>query len=314
MKDQFFTHQTQIKGLQVNYVESGDLKLPSLFLFHGWPDLWITWKKLMNSLKPFFHIIALEMTGYGENSPSELKYYTTKFQCELVVELMNSLEIQKSIFVGHDWGGYLAWRMGIYFPEKCIGIASYCTGYTPPSKRYYSMKEISKIVPSLKYQQYIEENKEEVTKYFNENIELVLNCIFRKHDENGMTMEPSGKLKFEPMKKTDLLNQEDYDFYMNSFKKIGFSKCFNWYLTRKLNWEDELSYLNSKTLKMPCLIVTAGMDTALRPEMTLGMEKFIPKLTRSNIEKSSHWILHEHPEECSLILLNWLKSIFVSKL
>jgi soluble epoxide hydrolase / lipid-phosphate phosphatase len=306
--------QTPLKGIQLNYVECGDSTLPTLFLFHGWPDSWITWKKLMNSLKPFFHILALEMTGYSDFSPLELKYYTMKFQCELVVELMNFLKIQKAVFVGHDWGGYLAWRMGIYFPEKCVGIASYCTSYTPPTKKYYSMGEISKIVPSLKYQHYIEENKEEVSKYFNENIELVINCIFRRHDDNGMIFDPSGKFKFEKMKKTDLLNDEEFDFYVNSFKNIGFSKCLNWYLTRKLNWEDELIHVNSKTLSMPCLIVTAGMDPALKPEMTLGMEKFIPRLTRKNIEKSSHWILHEHPEECSLILLNWLNSIKVSKL
>eukprot|EP01080_Neovahlkampfia_damariscottae_P007631 gene7631-11953_t len=305
-----------VNGLKMHYIESGNSENPTLFLLHGWPDLWISWKKIMLSFNSFYHVIAMEMTGYGESSlKRDVKYYTMKFQCDLIVALMEIMKKKKCIFVGHDWGGYLAWRMGIYYPEKCDGIAAFCTSYTPPSIIYYSLKDVSKVAPSLKYQYYFEQNTEEVSNYFSHNVQTVINNIFRTFDETSLTIEENGKMVFnENLQKTKLLTGDEFDFYIDIFSKSTFRYCFNWYLTRKLNWEDELPFVDKKELNMPCLMVTAGKDIALKAEMTKGMEKFIPNLSRGHVENSSHWILYEAPNECINILSNWLNSFNKSKL
>ena len=39
-----------------------------------------------------------------------------------MTELMNQLNIQKAIFLGHDWGGFLAWRMCIHYPDRVRAV------------------------------------------------------------------------------------------------------------------------------------------------------------------------------------------------
>jgi len=38
-------------------------------------------------------------------------------------EAVDALEIERAVFVGHDWGGFIAWAMAILHPERVLGVA-----------------------------------------------------------------------------------------------------------------------------------------------------------------------------------------------
>lgn len=99
----------------------------------------------------------------------------------------------------------------------------------------------------------------------------------------------------------------------------------NWYATARLNWEEENTAGNDSEsreqveqhgFKMqsniihPALMVTAGKDGVLRPELTHGMEKWcVGGFTRKHIEESMHWIQIEQADEVNRILLEWIDKL-----
>ena len=43
--------------------------------------------------------------------------------------LLDALKIERAIFVGHDWGGFVAWAMPVLYPERTAGVVGVCTPY-----------------------------------------------------------------------------------------------------------------------------------------------------------------------------------------
>lgn len=81
----------------------------------------------------------------------------------------------------------------------------------------------------------------------------------------------------------------------------------NWYRTRKINHQDELS-LEKKTIDVPVLFIQALRDAALPPSLGKAMGKTLPNLTTNQVD-ASHWALWEKPQDVNAILDNWLDEV-----
>ncbi len=64
-------------------------------------------------------------------------------------------------------------------------------------------------------------------------------------------------------------------------------------------------------LELPCLMVTAEWDLALRPELAAGMPAVCGDLEMTQVARAGHWIQQEYPEELNAILLDWLERRFL---
>lgn len=84
----------------------------------------------------------------------------------------------------------------------------------------------------------------------------------------------------------------------------------NWYRTRRSNYEDELSMPSSvkQTIAQPSLYIAATNDFVLRPEMSRGMEKVIPNLTRGEVP-GTHWALWRPAAETNAIIKRWFEGV-----
>jgi pimeloyl-ACP methyl ester carboxylesterase len=51
-----------------------------------------------------------------------------------LVGLLDALELEQAVFIGHDWGSMPAWYAGAYAPERVAGAASLCTPYFTPGE------------------------------------------------------------------------------------------------------------------------------------------------------------------------------------
>jgi len=56
------------------------------------------------------------------------------------------------------------------------------------------------------------------------------------------------------------------------------------------------------------LFIQAANDSILKPEMSVGMEKAIPNLTRGEV-KASHWALWHTPVETNELVRNWFEQV-----
>lgn len=82
---------------------------------------------------------------------------------------------------------------------------------------------------------------------------------------------------------------QSMNFYINTFKKFGFTGPTNWYRARMMNFEDEKTLENPmQVIEQPSLMLTAQYDRILVPQMTDHMPAFFKNLT---IEVSSLFLL-----------------------
>lgn len=64
-------------------------------------------------------MVVPDMLGYGDSDkPLEPEAYTTKRLCADLAALLDLLDVQRAVIVGHDWGAATAWRFALYYPER----------------------------------------------------------------------------------------------------------------------------------------------------------------------------------------------------
>jgi pimeloyl-ACP methyl ester carboxylesterase len=46
-----------------------------------------------------------------------------------MVELIDALEAQGAVWIGHDWGSPVAWNMALHHPDRVAAVASLCVPF-----------------------------------------------------------------------------------------------------------------------------------------------------------------------------------------
>ncbi|OZJ02659.1 hypothetical protein BZG36_04774 [Bifiguratus adelaidae] len=321
-----FNHQSaNVNGIRLHYVDEGPKDGEPLLLIHGFPDLWYGWRYQIPFLAyKGYRVIVPDSRGYGQTSaphvpPHDLSLYGYKNLCKDMVDLLDVLEIPKVTLIGHDWGGMYVWRMALYYPDRVKAIASYCTPYIPPNPVYLDIDETIKRLPSLAYQKYFATTEAELE--FDSDPYLFFKLIHRTSKADDRISKSGGDrprsmpsfpvlpaLANVEVPRSKLLSEKELQYYADQYLQRGFNGGLNYYKTRKVNYDDELALTEHK-IKVPCMMVTAGNDIALRPEMAKGMGKFIPDLTMRHVEDSGHWILVEEKELANQYLGEFLEDL-----
>lgn len=82
----------------------------------------------------------------------------------------------------------------------------------------------------------------------------------------------------------------------------------NWYRTRRVNFDEELDKLGEGIINQPVLYIATAKDTILKPEMSAGMEKLIPNLSRASVD-THHFGQWEKPAEINDIIKSWSEAV-----
>ena len=119
-------------GIRMHVAEAGT-GFP-VVLLHGWPELWYSWRHQLGALAAAgFRAIAPDMRGYGEtDAPADPAQYRTAVISDDIVGLLDALDLERAVIVGHDWGGYHLWQFGLRHPERCAKLVGLNTPYAPP--------------------------------------------------------------------------------------------------------------------------------------------------------------------------------------
>lgn len=104
-------------GLRMHYAEAGDRAADTLLLVHGWPQNWWAWRKLIGPLSERFHVIAPDLRGLGWTDPAPGPYDKGSLARD-VVNLMDTLGIERARWMGHDWGAFGGWHVMTESPER----------------------------------------------------------------------------------------------------------------------------------------------------------------------------------------------------
>ena len=81
------------------------------YLYSSSPiQFWFSWRYQLPEFSKDYHMVAIDMRGYGETErPPNKSDYTIDLLTQDIVELIPALGHSKCILVAHDWGGAVAW-------------------------------------------------------------------------------------------------------------------------------------------------------------------------------------------------------------
>ncbi|XP_038055447.1 bifunctional epoxide hydrolase 2-like [Patiria miniata] len=314
------SYVTTKDGIKLHYVDIGEG--PVVVLCHGFPESWYSWRKQIPALVlAGYRVIVPDQRGYGDSSsPSDIQDYTQDCLCRDLSALLDSLSIPRAVFVGHDWGGAIVWKMALRYPERTRGVVGVNTAYFPPNPKNNPLQRMYQKPGMFDYQLYFQTPgvaEAELEKDLEKTLKLFFRAPGKRDHYPGSekigvhnVRERGGLLVGVPddLSRPSLLTEKDLAYYVKQYKTSGFRGPLNWYRNVEQNWRDSLKDIGRK-IHAPALMVTAEKDRVLTPESSRYMEPWVPNLSRLHIKDCGHWTQMEKPRELNDGLITWLNDI-----
>ena len=129
----------QVNGLTVHHKIVGE-GLPTFVLLHGFGASLFSWREVMPVLAAYGTVIAYDRPAFGLTERpltwQGQNPYSPEAQVALVIGLMDALNVEQAILVGHSAGGKVAFETALTHPERvqaliAVGAAVYAGGGAP---------------------------------------------------------------------------------------------------------------------------------------------------------------------------------------
>ncbi len=307
-------------GLEMAVFEQGEGT--PVILLHGFPELAFSWRHQLPALADAgFRAIAPDQRGYGGSSrPEAISAYALRNLCGDLAGLLDALDIEKAIFVGHDWGGAVVWGMPVLYPERTLGVVGICTPYGAGGGGTDGIRALVEGDDERHYVLWFQ-TPGVAEGVMDPKVRLIFEVMLRggvSPEEAAPRMVRDGKFDMNPFRRLDefepmgdsFVSAEEMDYYVAAFEKTGFGGGINWYRNIDANAADVPEM--GRKLDLPCLMLTAEWDGALPPALAAGMPELCSDLEMHMIEKAGHWVQQEAAEAVNAHLVDWLGRRFRS--
>lgn len=282
--------QPEAYGFQSGYAHVGDVRLhyartgngPPLILLHGWPEFWLTWRKLMPLLAGSFDLIAPDLRGFGASDKPTLgpsRKQTADVMARDVLGLMDALGLKKAGLVGHDVGAMVMQAVALQAPERLTGLFFFNCPYPGIGQRWYAPDHVKEVW----YQNF--QQLPWAARLVGQSRESC--ALYLRH---FLTHWPARVDAFE----------EDFEAWIDNFMLPGnLQGGFNWYLSVA---ETRLAIARGELPPQPRVNLPTGVlwgrhDPVLKVEWTDRIPEFFPRAKVQVCETAGHFVQYEAPEE-----------------
>ena len=332
MPFQVTEHVAKTSRHMTAYLACGAADAPLITFLHGWPELSISWRHQLPVFAELgFRCVAPDMRGYGRSSVyGQHADYAVENSVRDMIELLESLGREKTVWVGHDWGSPVVWAIASHHPDRCHGVANLCVPYLPKGatpENYLPFVDRA-LYPEDKfpagqweYQLFYQENFSAACAAFEANPRDTVKALFRKGDaaargqpartalirKNGGWFGGAGRAPDLPMD-PDVLTEADLAAYAAALERNGFFGPDSWYMNHDRNAVYSAKAINGGRINMPVLFLHAANDLVCDTtgsRLAEPMREYCADLTEVVIQ-SGHWMAQECPVAVNAALAKWL--------
>lgn len=107
------------------FYEEHGVGTPVVFV-HGFPFDHSIWMPLVPMLRDHARLILPDLRGFGQ-SPVTDDVYSMRLMAEDIAHLLDRLEIEKAVVVGHSMGGYISLSFAQAYPGRVLGLGLVAT-------------------------------------------------------------------------------------------------------------------------------------------------------------------------------------------
>lgn len=127
---------------KIHYVQSGNLNAKNIVIFiHGSPGDWKAYGDYVNdkTLKEKARLIAVDRLGFGQSTPDQFET-SLKIHASVIAEIVKNNQNKNIIIVGHSYGGPVAVRMAVDYPNLIDGMILLAASISPAleERRWYN--------------------------------------------------------------------------------------------------------------------------------------------------------------------------------
>jgi pimeloyl-ACP methyl ester carboxylesterase len=275
----------EANGLRFHLVEAGSG--PLVLLLHGFPEFWYSWRRQIPALATRFRVVAPDLRGYNLTDKPESAYDYETLASD-VPALIGALGERRAHVVGHDWGGMLAWGAAAHHADSVDRLVI----LNAPHPAAY-LRELRRNPRQWLKSWYIG--------FF--QIPGLADWLFRRNHARLLADSLRGSAR-EP----SAFSEADLAAYRRSWLRPGAIQAALAYyrqLAASPPWE---RVRRLPPIVAPTLLIWGLHDVALVPDLTEGVEAWVPTVRVERIADASHWVQHERPAEVNRLLLEHLTS------
>ncbi len=256
----------QVARHNIFYLEGG--KGETILLIHGFGANKDNWPDLAKFLTPAYHVIALDLPGFGESSKINTESYSIDSQVKRLDKIVTTLGLNNFHIAGNSMGGMIAGQYAADVPEKVLSLALLANGgINSPEK-----SELEKL---------LEKGKNPLLIETADDFEAMLEFAF---------VEPPSVPGF-------ILNYlSDQAILNRDFNDKVFNEIQNY------SMEPALPKIKSKTL-----VIWGDTDRLLHVSSTKVLKEKLPQCTTVILKNCGHAPMMERPEETAEHYLSFLR-------
>jgi pimeloyl-ACP methyl ester carboxylesterase len=111
-------------GLRVHFLEAGsDGEAEPVVMLHGFPQTSYQWRHQLAALASAGHpAYAPDNRGFGRTDKPRIRISRALLAND-VVRFCDALGVERCMLVGHDWGGVIAFKAAVDYPERFTRLA-----------------------------------------------------------------------------------------------------------------------------------------------------------------------------------------------
>lgn len=254
------SHVLGSPGPQGRLVDVGEQELwvveagsgPAVVLCHGFPGLAYSWRRQLPVLAEHgFRAVAPDMRGYGASGrPADPRGYDRHSTVADMVGLLDALDIDRAVFVGHDFGAALAWDLPQWAPGRvrALVVLSVPRAAATPVR---PTEAFAKVGADHFFHMHYFQQSGVADAELDSNPEAFLRKVFWALSGGGNYVDVSAHpsegngyidvLPEAPPLPWPWLSEDEFGVYLDVFSRSGFTGGLNWYRAADHIWQEKLS-------------------------------------------------------------------------
>lgn len=313
-----------LNGIQLSLYSAGPTQGPIVWLLHGFPECWYSWRHQISALSDAgFRVFAPEMRGYGTSSaPQDPAEYDLITLCGDIQTAMDLLGHTQVAMIGHDWGAPIAWHLALLEPErvKVVGALSVPFGGRPKKPAIGMIRELYQ--DRFHYMLYFQKAglaEAEMAEDIPRTMRVMMHGMSGTAGGSTLVQDKPADARWlddriDPGVPPQWCSPEAFQVYVETFERSGFHGPVNWYRNFERNWE-RTEPLAGKQIEQPALFIIGDADPVgeLESYTIKKMPNVVPRVEQHVIANCGHWIQCEKPEAINQLLLEFLNREFAPK-
>lgn len=110
----------QTRDLRMHYLQAGT-GTPLIFI-HGFPETSHEWELQIAHFADRYAVFAPDTRGFGQTDKPGIRV-SRHLLAHDIIDFMDALGLSEAAVVGHDWGGMIAFKVAIDWPERVSRLA-----------------------------------------------------------------------------------------------------------------------------------------------------------------------------------------------